>query len=273
MTMIAGLHEDDGVASTSEAFGSRSDPMSQTCSGQERQTSNMSGIAKTEPATTCNAALLSAITSFLAAAGQQTESQQHLVAMIRGIIDGHDAASKASLSSDDKPRTERIHITKRKLSDIIQFVLENLEERIDLLDICRVAGLSASHLCRVMKIDTGLTPYSFVLRVRVDCARQMLLTTKLPLAEIALACGFSNQSHFCTTFKKFTGQTPGQFRRMAAAMIAATVAPVRNDSHPGCDLVPNRFGFDRTSVAREQPPLGTPPPQPHSAGQPGGTPS
>lgn len=272
MTMIAGLHKDDGVASTSEAFGSPSGPMSPTSSGQERQTSNMPGIAKTEPATTCNAALMSA-TSFLAAVGQQTESQEHLIALIKSIIDDHDAASKAVLSLDENARTERIHITKRKLSDIIRFILENLEERINLLDICKVTGISASHLCKVMKIDTGLTPYNFVVRVRVDCARQMLQTTRLPVAEIALACGFSDQSHFGTAFKKFTGQTPGQFRRMAAAMSAAIEAPVRNDSDPRCDLASSRFGSDRTSVTRDQPPPGTPPPHPHSAGQPGGTPS
>lgn len=143
-------------------------------------------------------------------------SMHSRMALLSGFVAGLGLDGRQS----DAPRREnpdgKIYITKKKLSDIRQFVHGNLGSKIDLADLCEVTGLSASYLCRVMKLATGESPYHYVQRVRIDYAREKLASTQEPLVEIALSCGFSNQAHFCTTFKKFTGQTPGQFRRINA---------------------------------------------------------
>lgn len=148
---------------------------------------------------------------------QDTWGKAQLV-FIGEIIMGIGAANKSADTVPYNLESHKIHITKRKVSDIVRYVIDHIDRPINLLDLCKVTGLSASHLCRAMKMDTGLTPYNFVIRVRIEFARQILLSTNQSLVEVALACGFSSQPHFCATFKKLTGQTPGQFRRLAATL-------------------------------------------------------
>lgn len=168
--------------------------------------------------------LLSAVDNFVQTTPQNARLEPSL-ALVEGILDSLHRAAIANQSVCESNKFRKIHLTKKKISDLSRFILDNIERRIDLIDLAEVADLSPSYLCRVMKLETGLTPYNFVLRIRVDCARENLASTSLPLVEIALACGFSNQSHFCTAFKKFTGQTPGQYRRAAAASVYGFARP------------------------------------------------
>jgi AraC-like DNA-binding protein len=62
----------------------------------------------------------------------------------------------------------------------------------------------------VFKRETGLPPHLFRTLRRIDRGKQ-LLRDGLPLAQAALAVGFSDQSHFTNTFRKYTGATPGQY--------------------------------------------------------------
>ncbi|MEF3129654.1 AraC family transcriptional regulator [Rhizobium leguminosarum] len=66
---------------------------------------------------------------------------------------------------------------------------------------------------RAFRETTGMTPYQWVLRERIDRARNLLRTSKTPLAEVAIACGFADQSHFTRVFAGIVGTTPGNWRR------------------------------------------------------------
>ncbi|RKH88769.1 helix-turn-helix transcriptional regulator, partial [Corallococcus sp. AB038B] len=57
------------------------------------------------------------------------------------------------------------------------------------------------------------TPRAYVERLRVEKAEGLIRDTELPLADIALACGFSSQSRFTTAFRRATGFTPARYRR------------------------------------------------------------
>ncbi|WP_086739204.1 helix-turn-helix transcriptional regulator [Erythrobacter colymbi] len=160
------------------------------------------GLLKSEPATPLHAGLLKSLISCVTMSGLPTQS---------------------SMLGNQQPG--RIHITRRKLSDLERFVASHLDQPIDALDLTRVAGMSIGHLCRVMKSDTGLTPYQFVLSMRLKRAHELLATSNMPLVEVALSCGFSNQAHFSATFKKKTGLTPGQFRRISFAGMSAGDTP------------------------------------------------
>jgi AraC family transcriptional regulator len=74
------------------------------------------------------------------------------------------------------------------------------------------AHLSVYHFARQFKAATGLPPHQYVIRRRVERARQLLQAgTDLSLAEVAACTGFSDQSQFCHHFKRLVGVTPGQF--------------------------------------------------------------
>jgi AraC family transcriptional regulator len=94
---------------------------------------------------------------------------------------------------------------------ITDYVLANIEQDLRLDDVAREVNVSASHLTRAFKQSTGLGLRRFVIRKRVEVARQLMLTTNLPLREVALRVGFTDQSHFTNSFKQFMYVTPGEF--------------------------------------------------------------
>ena len=78
------------------------------------------------------------------------------------------------------------------------------------------ARLSPYHFARQFKAATGLPPHQFVIRRRVERAKQLLQTGGgFSLAEVAARVGFSDQSQFTHHFKRLVGVTPGQFRTPA----------------------------------------------------------
>lgn len=98
----------------------------------------------------------------------------------------------------------------RPIRHAMEFLAENLEQKTSLEMVARSAGLSRYHFLRVFKRETGLSPHLFRTLRRIDRAKQ-LLCNGTPLAEAALMVGFSDQSHFTNTFRKYTGATPGQY--------------------------------------------------------------
>ena len=64
-----------------------------------------------------------------------------------------------------------------------------------------------------MKLRTGLSPYRFVTERRLDRARHLLSTSRLPISEIALACGFSSQQHLTSALSAKLGTTPLKIRK------------------------------------------------------------
>ena len=93
------------------------------------------------------------------------------------------------------------------------FMRDRFAQPLTLADISRQAGLSKSALVRAFAREKGVTPYRYLLAVRVDRARQMLEQGRSP-AETALAAGFSDQSHFTNCFTAITGLTPGAYRAL-----------------------------------------------------------
>jgi transcriptional regulator GlxA family with amidase domain len=93
-----------------------------------------------------------------------------------------------------------------------EYVEIHLAESVDLAALAGIAGLSLYHFARAFKHSAGMTPHHYLVQERVDRAKEMLARTDLLLSEIALATGFSDQSHFARHFRQTLGVTPGQFR-------------------------------------------------------------
>lgn len=87
------------------------------------------------------------------------------------------------------------------------------EGPISIARIARLCGLSPSYFVRAFSNTVGIAPYAWFARQRVDRAKSLLTETDMPLAQLALECGFSDQAHFTKSFAKVTGLTPARWRR------------------------------------------------------------
>ena len=120
--------------------------------------------------------------------------------------------------SDNEPTETRGGLAPWRLNRVTQYLFENLSEHLDLEAQATVAGLSKSHYCRAFKVSMGISPHQWLLNARIEQAKQHLLVGTLPLAEIALAVGFTNQVHFTHTFTRNEGISPRLWQRSRGAL-------------------------------------------------------
>lgn len=101
----------------------------------------------------------------------------------------------------------------------LKYMQEHLHEDISRDDVADVACLSPSHFSRVVKQTFGHSFTDLLARMRVEKARELLSRTEKSLIRICLDCGFSDQSYFTKVFQKYTGRTPGDYRRSHRAAL------------------------------------------------------
>lgn len=94
-----------------------------------------------------------------------------------------------------------------------EFLIENMTGNPSLQQLAAACGLSTAHFSRSFRISTGLPPHRWLLALRVSEAKRLLTMTRAPLAAIAAACGFADQSHFTRTFTRMAGMAPGKWRQ------------------------------------------------------------
>jgi AraC family transcriptional regulator len=100
-----------------------------------------------------------------------------------------------------------------RLRRVEEFLMAHLADDIGLDDLAAIADLSAKHFARAFRQSTGIPPHRWLIERRIDRAKALLSSSHEPLADIALTCGFADQSHFTAAFRKVVGATPGSFRR------------------------------------------------------------
>ena len=98
----------------------------------------------------------------------------------------------------------------------MNYLRRNISNDITRDQVARHAGISPSHFSRLLKERTGRSFTELVRQCRVDLACEMLREPEMPLAEIADACGFCDQSYFTRVFNETKGLTPGRFREQLA---------------------------------------------------------
>jgi AraC family transcriptional regulator len=100
----------------------------------------------------------------------------------------------------------------RALEEAIDYIGDNLDKDLRLADIADATHMSPYYFSRLFKESTGLSPHRYVIERRVQRAKELLRGTALPIAKIALLCGFAHQSHLNRHFKRLLGVTPKAFR-------------------------------------------------------------
>ncbi|MEI8386892.1 MAG: AraC family transcriptional regulator [Verrucomicrobiota bacterium] len=98
------------------------------------------------------------------------------------------------------------------LGRAVAFMEENLGEPLDRDSVARAAGLSGSHFSHLIRERTGRTFTDLMAQYRVDRAKTMLRRTGKSIVQIAMECGFEDQSYFSRVFKRYTGTTPRSYR-------------------------------------------------------------
>jgi AraC family transcriptional regulator len=101
----------------------------------------------------------------------------------------------------------------RQRQRVSDYIDAHLERKIGLQDLANHLGYSRGHFLRMFRNATGTTPHQYLSDRRVERAKALLSEGDMSLSEVALACGFSSQSHLATEFRRRVGTSPGRYRR------------------------------------------------------------
>jgi AraC family transcriptional regulator len=100
-----------------------------------------------------------------------------------------------------------------RLRRIKEFVDAKIEDELSLCEMAQSVELSTAHFSRMFRKSTGENPHHFVLRHRVERAKEMLRAAEARVLDVAVACGFKTQQHFARVFRRMCGVSPTEYRQ------------------------------------------------------------
>jgi AraC family transcriptional activator of pobA len=112
----------------------------------------------------------------------------------------------------DRMRTKDIPPdNEERLAQTIRYIHQYYSDEVNLTQLAKMANYSYDHFRHLFKQHTGVTPMNYIIQLRIDRAKQMLLDHPPSTTQVALECGFASLSHFSNAFKKLTGKSPREF--------------------------------------------------------------
>ena len=142
-----------------------------------------------------------------------------------------------------------------KLRRVVDHIEENLGGPVTLHELANLAQLNVFHFVRAFRQSTGSSPHRYLITKRIARARALLAHSGLTVCEIALECGFANQSHFTSAFRRVSGVTPRQFRQSTQARSADPSAATAPPSQTSPTATETR---GRSTLGRNWPKNGPP---------------
>lgn len=127
-------------------------------------------------------------------------SQSLATTMAVHLLRNYTANARSSVASSKA--------TNEQVTTAIEYMRMNMEHDISLKELAVVANISLSQLVRLFKQHTGVTPHQYLIRLRMERAKQLIRCGHMSLKEVAAQSGFADQAHFTRQFKKVTGLTP-----------------------------------------------------------------
>lgn len=100
-----------------------------------------------------------------------------------------------------------------QLERVIDYMKANLTRDLSILDLATLTSMSESHFSRSFKQSVGIAPYQYLMQQRVERAKQLLKQQAISISNIALDCGFSNQTHLTKVFRQMIGMTPKAYQK------------------------------------------------------------
>ena len=109
---------------------------------------------------------------------------------------------------DNIKNSDYVHIAEKTMT----YINEHFSKHLTVSDLANLVGVSQFHFIRIFKKETGFTPHEYIINTRISAAQYLLINTSLSIKDICYNTGFSNESVFCSAFKKHQGMTPTQYR-------------------------------------------------------------
>lgn len=103
--------------------------------------------------------------------------------------------------------------TIEKLNYISNHIAENYKDINSVTELAKMCYVSKSHLCRIFKQELGVSVSSYINNLKINAARELLLTTQMSVLDIAVECGFNSPQYFHKIFKSQLGCSPKEYRQ------------------------------------------------------------
>lgn len=100
---------------------------------------------------------------------------------------------------------------------VVEYLHDNYNQDFTNQELLNIANLSPYYFIRLFKKETGRTPQQYLLELKIDKAKELLSFSNYSVTEICFLCGFSEHSHFSKVFKRITGSTPLNYRKLHKA--------------------------------------------------------
>jgi len=137
---------------------------------------------------------------------ESNKMSMHITVETIGIL--HQLFSRFAESPQTKTANKDVRIHK-----CLQYIHENTDKDISLAELADIACITENHLIRLFKKEMDCTPLKYINLKKIEKAQLLLLTTNIPIRDIALELSFDNISYFNRIFKFHTGKTPGEYKR------------------------------------------------------------
>jgi AraC family transcriptional regulator len=114
-----------------------------------------------------------------------------------------------------KLEAHRGGLSRLRLNRVLEYINANLSEKLELGVLAEVADLNLYHFARAFKQSTGESPHQYVLRRRIEQAKEFLRRPEASVIEASARMGFVDQSHFSKVFRRIVGVAPSEYRANA----------------------------------------------------------
>lgn len=125
----------------------------------------------------------------------------------------HDSSNSPAPANRRASYRDRTGLCDWQVKRVVSFLTMRIDSSVRVSDLAAEVNLSPSHFARAFTIRLGLSPYTFIMKLRIERASELLLASDKSLAEIAFNCGLADQAHFSRLFRRFFGTTPSRWRR------------------------------------------------------------
>ena len=146
--------------------------------------------------------------------GEPKEIMERILDEVSGFADGqpqHDDMTLAVMKVEEG--CEGVGLTPARVRRVTELVHEKIEDELSLDEMAQSAGLSTGYFSQMFRKSTGETPHHFLLRHRMERAKEMLRDADTRVLDVAVACGFKTQQHFARVFRKTCGASPTEYRQ------------------------------------------------------------
>lgn len=154
---------------------------------------------------------LTGIAGMLLAALQQGAPSLYADQASRFIV-AHLLARHARWWDADGDRRMAPVMSDRQIARVLEYMSARLADDLTLAELAAEACISVNHFVRRFRERTGVTPFAYLTKLRIEAAQRMLLTTDIAISEIASLCGYLNAGAFSSAFQRHVGSSPRSYR-------------------------------------------------------------